>query len=261
MNYLCIPIVSNNETKGLGIFVFKSGEIKEKNIKLLESLIPILSLSFENDEILNKNNQLHTQLNAYSDLEKIILDKTYKSMFYVKDFPLDNENLKEKILNKKELLYKIHNKILEIPVYIQNWNTSTLVEFFLSLEDIFKKSEFILKIKIEQQNEIINIFSNYKNYFFWIVFEFLLNAIIHSEGKIIGIEIQKDNHYLHLILYDDGEGILRKTGEYYPTKGTGILMLKYIATLMNSQFFIEKGPEGFGTSIHYQYLLNKEIVY
>jgi nitrate/nitrite-specific signal transduction histidine kinase len=97
------------------------------------------------------------------------------------------------------------------------------------------------------------MFSKNQNYFFWILLESIINAILHSEGKILGIDIEDNEKFYIFKIYDDGEGILRKTGTYYPDKGTGLKLLKNIATLTKANFMIKKGPNGFGTSIEFQW--------
>ncbi|GIX40966.1 MAG: hypothetical protein KatS3mg129_3278 [Leptospiraceae bacterium] len=252
--YIAMPIVSNNETNGLCIFVFNhdfKNKIQNQTLSILENLIPVLSTSFENDEFQKYNQQLNQFIKYYNELENIFLYKTNKAIEYINSY-----NKKENPANffqKEDLLNFIYSEIIQIPQYMQKkWNNELIINFFNKIENVISYSEYIFK-KPQQANyeTLLNYFSKKQNYFFWIIFEFLVNAILHSEGKIFGIDIINNEKFFILKLYDDGEGILRKTGSYYPEKGNGIKLFQYSAPILQSKLNITKGPDGFGTSIEF----------
>jgi hypothetical protein len=255
--YITLPIVANNETIGICTFVFFASikdKIEPQTLQLLENLIPVLSTSFENDEFKKKNQQIFDSFRSIKDLENIFLYKQNKSNDYIFSYNLKKEN-QEKILKKEDLLYFIYSKVFEIPKLSQKQLTKELIdEFLTTIEEVLFRSEYIFKKpSFNHWDFIVEKFQDYPSYFFWVLIEFFLNAILHSEGKIFGIELYNDEKFHILKLYDDGEGILRKTGSYFPEKGTGIKLFQNIANLINAKLIITKGLDGFGTSIEFHW--------
>ena len=255
--YIALPIVANNETIGICTFVFFASikdKIEPQTLQLLENLIPVLSTSFENDEFKKKNQQIFDSFYSIKDLENIFLYKQNKSNDYIFSYNLKKEN-QEKILKKEDLLYFIYSKVFEIPKLSQKQLTKELIdEFLTTIEEVLFRSEYIFKKpSFNHWDFIVEKFQDYPSYFFWVLIEFFLNAILHSEGKIFGIELYNDEKFHILKLYDDGEGILRKTGSYFPEKGTGIKLFQNIANLINAKLIITKGLDSFGTSIEFHW--------
>ena len=255
--YIALPIVANNETIGICTFVFFASikdKIEPQTLQLLENLIPVLSTSFENDEFKKKNQQIFDSFRSIKDLENIFLYKQNKSNDYIFSYNLKKEN-QEKILKKEDLLYFIYSKVFEIPKLSQKQLTKELIdEFLTTIEEVLFRSEYIFKKpSFNHWDFIVEKFQDYPSYFFWVLIEFFLNAILHSEGKIFGIELYNDEKFHILKLYDDGEGILRKTGSYFPEKGTGIKLFQNIANLINAKLIITKGLDSFGTSIEFHW--------
>lgn len=249
--YIILPIVVNTIVVGILVLVTqKKFDRRDEKLYILENLIPILSVSFENDKIFKEHEKNYHILNVLKETEQILLEKQRKiNYYYIQEKPLDTTT--KSLFDKQDVI----NQLLEIGLNISNYNYAsfdkTVLEFFNKIAEIFSKSDYIFKLQFNEQDLwiILDLFKEYKTYFLWFYLECLLNAVFYSEAKIFGLEIINSEKYIDLYCYDDGEGILRKAGSLEPKQGQGIQLLKNISFLTNAKFQITKGLNGFGTGI------------
>ena len=84
---------------------------------------------------------------------------------------------------------------------------------------------------------------------FWLTFEAVENAMLHSEAKNLRIELQSEDERVLLTVADNGEGIVRTSGSENPERGLGLRAIRNFAHLMDAKLELGRDANGYGLRI------------
>ncbi len=154
-SYLILPMISNNICYAILIFVF-SGKVSidENIIEILRNLLPVYSISYENQKIRDEVQMKQNKIQNIQEFEKIYLKKLQSH--YQKEWKV---NLNSEFYSKNDLILIFENFYTKIPeVVLKYFNQMDL--FFSDIEALFSKSDIIYRIEYDKKD--IDIF--YKLY-------------------------------------------------------------------------------------------------
>lgn len=196
--------------------------------------------------------QLEIQEETFKTISQEIHDNIGQELSFVKlnlNSIVDNlkEEQKEIVSESKEILSKSIQDLRDIA---KSLNTEYLTELGLpeaiqqQLKLLEKSGSF--KTELIIKGEFVKIESNKSLVLFRSVQELLNNVVKHSDGNLVSIEIQSDQHKIFISVTDNGKGFNMNDFSTIKHKGLGLSNVIDRIKLINGTLSVNSHP-GNGT--------------
>ena len=248
--YVLLPLVEADRTRGLLVATFPAKtEISDADQKLLESLIPFVSTSFQYEKnrshllVAEKNIRISDEIQDYLHHRYLESSRGIHRLLDQKPEGLPDELFVDIKSVSRSILPPLVDRSQNLPAklkeYIEGFQTRAEengMEFEMDWSDNAAKN-----VKARIGDRFRNLF--------WLVTEAIDNAIKHSDARWVQIRLIEKENTISLTVTDNGEGLIRKAGSIQPENGKGLHAIRTIAQSLLANLEIAKGPRGYGTAI------------
>lgn len=238
---IVLPLVLGSHTEGiLALTTQQHISAERTDMALLEHLLPFVAAAYHDEKDRRAVQTLALANEQLRSVRRYIEKRSSDLLLSQSDAMADEE--------RAALLVRTRFVPHLLGLAGEKTTVTDLGPFLAQLETQLKETALYPDFRVESDHVARLISGDDAGLLLWFISEAVANAIEHSEGRRLLIQSAENRDVVSLIIEDDGEGLIRKTGSMTPS-GDGFSFLQAAAGLLGLELRIGKGEGGLGTSL------------